>query len=261
MVFFTILCAIFLAGLTLFFADEIKKITLPDVFYFFGSILLKIPYLKKCISGFSETIEKHSKNKTPQEFLGRAVVFGFVFYILGLVIFGDFFVAVFFALAGISIPYFALQSMKKKYLNEVYSSIPDFLDLLTLLVESGCDLGAALKIISSSEKGALYFELSRACDEIKFGKSRLEAISDVSKRVGEKNLTSVMSALIQSIRAGASIGKTLRMLSEQIRQERVSSIEKQISEAQVKIIFPMVLFIFPTIFLIIFGPLVLYFIR
>jgi tight adherence protein C len=193
-------------------------------------------------------------------FAGRQVACAAAFFALGMTAAGAAAAAV-FGVAGFALPYVQILSSSAKRRRLIAGELPDFLDILTLLVESGCDLTAALAAVSNHGQGPLYDEMRRACDEMKFGKARIQALLDICARAREKHLSAVITSLVQSMKAGAPVGRTLRALSDQIRQEKYSEIEKQVSEAQVKMLFPIMAFIFPTIFIIIFGPIVLSFTR
>jgi len=195
-------------------------------------------------------------------FIGSCIVAGFLAILISYVALGisDFITLLFMGLIGYFFPVFFLNSKIKKRQIEIFRDLPDALDILTLLIEAGLDFGAALNILIEKEKGPLIDELAIAQQEIKLGASRIEALNNTIKRVKNKHLTSVLNTLIQSMQTGASIGDTLRALSDQYRTERALFAEKLGSEAPLKMMGPLILFIFPTIFIIIFGPLVLSFI-
>lgn len=139
---------------------------------------------------------------------------------------------------------------------EIRKSLPFVLDLLTLSVESGMDFMTALQ--KSVEKGrvdALGEELLRVVREIQIGKTRREALRDMSKRVNLQDLRSVVGALVQADELGVSIGSILRIQADQIRQRRFDRAEKLANEAPVKMLAPLLLFIFPAVFVILLGPI------
>lgn len=135
--------------------------------------------------------------------------------------------------------------------------LPYDLDLLTLAVEAGLDFAAALaKVVEKGRQGPLAVELSVTLKELRLGKTREEALHNLADRVGLFALTSFVRALVQADRLGTPLGKVLRVLSAQMRQERTQRAEKLANEAPVKLLIPLIGCIFPTIFLMLFGPIV-----
>ena len=139
----------------------------------------------------------------------------------------------------------------------IQRALPFVLDLLTLSVEAGMDFMTALqRNVERGKLDALAEELIRVIREIQIGKTRREALRDMSRRVGLQELRSVVNALIQADELGVSIGTILRIQSDQIRQRRFERAEKLANEAPVKMLGPLVLFIFPSVFLILLGPII-----
>lgn len=192
----------------------------------------------------------------PATFFGRQVLIGIGILVYPFLIgtLNPFVLSLLFA-GGFVLPLLWLKEKINKRHHELFKSLPEALDILTLLVEAGLDFGGAFNKVIETTTGPLTEEFSRTQQEIKLGRNRIEAFTEMSKRVNNKYLTSVMYSIIQSMQLGAPIGQTLRALSEQYRAERVFMAEKLGAQAPVKMLFPMVLFIFPTIFIIIFGPI------
>ena len=135
-------------------------------------------------------------------------------------------------------------------------ALPYAVDLLTLSVEAGLDFTAALsKVVEKGCRGPLAQELALAIKELRLGKTREEALRNLASRVDLGALTSFVQALAQADRMGTPLGKVLRILSTQMRLERTQRAEKLANEAPVKLLLPLVLFIFPTLFLMLFGPI------
>jgi tight adherence protein C len=97
--------------------------------------------------------------------------------------------------------------------------------------------------------------------EIELGKSRIEAFQAMSERLQYPSLNIVINSMITAIKTGGSIAPTLRALSDQFRTERFQLAEKLAAQAPTKLMFPLVIFIFPTIFIILFGPILLTFMQ
>lgn len=135
-------------------------------------------------------------------------------------------------------------------------ALPYNLDLLTLSVEAGLDFTGALgKVVEKGKEGPLREELSMVLKQLKMGKTREESLRSMVARVDLPPLTSFVNALIQADRMGTSLGKVLRIQSTQLRIDRTQRAEKLAGEAPVKMLGPLVLCIFPTVFMVLFGPI------
>jgi len=165
--------------------------------------------------------------------------------------------ALVFAVFGAAYPLIWLRDKVKARHHAITRALPYDLDLLTLSVEAGLDFAAALgKVVEKGRKGPLADELSITLKELKLGKTREEALRNLSQRVELTTLTSFVQALIQADKMGTPLGKILRILSTQMRIERTQRAEKLANEAPVKLLFPLICFIFPTVFIMIFAPIV-----
>jgi tight adherence protein C len=137
-------------------------------------------------------------------------------------------------------------------------ALPFVLDLLTLSVEAGMDFMSSIRrIIERRKVDALSEEFIRATREMQIGRTRREALKDMAKRTQHPDLTSVVSALCQADELGVGMGTILRIQADQIRQRRFQRAEKLANEAPVKLLFPLVCFIFPSVFLVLLGPILL----
>lgn len=140
---------------------------------------------------------------------------------------------------------------------QIERSLPDALDLITICVEAGLTLEAALARVVSRKKGPLSDELGRALQEIAMGKARARALRDVAKRTGVADLQSIIAALVQAEEMGSSIGNVLRVQSDSARVKRQQRAQEQAMQAPVKMLFPLVFFIMPAMFVVILGPAVI----
>lgn len=169
--------------------------------------------------------------------------------------------SVLLALVGIPlgwlIPDVILNSKARQRKEEVEGDLPDVLDLLTVSVEAGLGFdGALLKVVEKS-KGVLADEFIQVLQETKMGKSRREALRDMADRVGVPDLSNFVSAVIMADQLGIGIGNVLRLQSQDMRQKRRQRAEEKAMKAPIKMLIPMVLFIFPAIFVILLGPAVI----
>ena len=136
----------------------------------------------------------------------------------------------------------------------VIKTLPDALDLVTTCVEAGLGLDGALARVAEKSSGPLADELTRMLREVAMGKLRREALTELADRIGVEELTSFINAIIQAEQLGVGIAQVLRVQSEQMRTRRRQRAEKTAHEAPIKMIFPLVLFIFPAFMLVILGP-------
>ena len=148
------------------------------------------------------------------------------------------------------------RAVKRRHLS-IQKSLPFVLDILTLSVEAGMDFISALQRNCKLRRlDPLNEELLRMTKEIQIGSSRKEALRDMAERVRQPDLRSVAFALIQADELGVSIGSILRIQSEQLRSRRFDRAEKLAAEAPVKMLGPLMLCIFPAVFIILLGPVI-----
>ncbi len=149
--------------------------------------------------------------------------------------------------------------VKKRHLL-ISRALPYNLDLLTLSVEAGLDFTAALaKVVEKGKHGPLREEMQIVLKQLKMGKTREEALKAMIARVDLPSLSTFVTALIQADKMGTSLGKVLRIQSTQLRIDRTQRAEKLAGEAPVKMLFPLIACIFPTVFMVLFGPIVFQF--
>lgn len=138
--------------------------------------------------------------------------------------------------------------------SEIEKSLPDVIDLLTVSVEAGLGFDGALAKVIEKFPGQLSMEFLRVQQEIKVGKQKRDALRDMVDRVGVADLTTFITSIIQADQFGVAIGNVLRIQSEQMRMKRRQRAQEKAMKAPVKMLIPMVLFIFPTIFSVLIGP-------
>jgi tight adherence protein C len=155
---------------------------------------------------------------------------------------------------GYTIPEFWLGGRVKKRQHAILLMIPDALDLLTISVRAGLGFDAALGKVVEKLPGPLSDEFRRALAEVRVGKARREALRDIVARTEVGPLTNFIGAIIQAEQLGVSISKVLQVQSEQLRIERRQRAEEQAAKAPIKMLFPLVGCIFPSLFIVILGP-------
>jgi tight adherence protein C len=163
--------------------------------------------------------------------------------------------AVFGALLGYTIPDFWLGRKIRARQRAIVRMLPEMLDLLTISIQAGLGLDAALSRVVERLKGPLPDEFRRALLEIRLGKTRREALRNIISRTDSKPLINFISGIIQAEQLGVPISRVLTLQSEQLRVEHRQRVEEQASQASIKMIFPMIGCILPAIWVIILGPL------
>ncbi|MBI2195294.1 MAG: type II secretion system F family protein [Planctomycetes bacterium] len=163
-----------------------------------------------------------------------------------------------FAAAGLVLPWLWLRDRVSQRHDEMRRTLPFAIDILTLMTEAGLDFTLALERIGQKlSRNALGQELAQAQKEIQVGKSRAEAMRGLAQRTGLFELGALCAAIVQADELGSGFGPVLRVQADQIRSARAQYVEQKAMEAPVKILFPLIVFIFPTTFVVIFGPVFL----
>jgi tight adherence protein C len=158
---------------------------------------------------------------------------------------------------GYIFPEFWLGGRIKKRQKLIIMQIPDALDLLTISVRAGLGFDAALGKVVEKMKGPLIDEFRRALAEVRVGKARRDALRDIVPRTEVPPLTNFVGAIVQAEQLGVSISKVLQVQSEQLRIERRQRAEEQAAKAPIKMLFPLVGCIFPSLFIVILGPAII----
>jgi tight adherence protein C len=158
---------------------------------------------------------------------------------------------------GFFLPTLLLKSRITRRQDLITKAMPDALDLLTVCVEAGLGFDQAMSKVCEKWENELSMAFERVINEIRLGKLRREALRDMSDRMDVADMTSFVAAIIQADQLGVSIGKVLRIQSEQMRIKRRQRAEKKAHEAPVKMLIPMVFLIFPSIYIVLLGPSVI----
>ena len=161
------------------------------------------------------------------------------------------------AALGWLVPEMMMQSKRKEREKQIRKSLPDVLDLLTVSVEAGLGFDAALAKVVERKKGPLADEFALLLQEIRMGKSRRDALREVSERVKIDDITSFIASVIQADQLGVSIANILRIQSAQVRTKRRQQAEEAGMKAPIKMLFPLIFFIFPTLFVVLLGPAII----
>lgn len=159
--------------------------------------------------------------------------------------------------AGFFLPKLALWWIRTKRQQEIFLSLPDALDLLVVCVESGLGLDAAMRKVCDEMKEharVICEEFSLANFQLQMGRPRREVLHDLGVRTGVDDVRALAAILIQADRFGSSIAQALRVQSDSMRTRRKQIAEEKAAKTAVQLIFPLVLFIFPGIFVVLVGP-------
>ncbi len=160
------------------------------------------------------------------------------------------------AIVGLSyyLPDLLVRSWGKERRARLSRSLPDFIDLLTVSVEAGLGLDAAMARIADKVRDPLREEILITLHHMRVGQSREAALQEMARRCNIKDLDSFVMALIQSQRLGVSLGHVLRIQSESIRDAQKARYEEQAQKMGIKLLFPLIFCIFPSLFVVILGP-------
>jgi tight adherence protein C len=172
------------------------------------------------------------------------------------------FVLVGAAALGYVYPRIWTRDVRRRRIGQILKHLPIYLDFLTLAVEAGLNINGALqKSIEKGPPGPLRWELEHVLRDLKSGLNRTEALRRLDDRLRIKEVTNLVGAVVQAERMGSGLAKSLRFQSEQRRSERFQRAEKQAMEAPVKLVFPLLVFIFPVTFIVLGFPIVMKFVQ
>ena len=189
-----------------------------------------------------------------------AILFFLLFFIVGLFSFPPIVALLMVPIGGVFgfiAPEFWLGRKVRARQHAILLMIPDALDLLTISVRAGLGFDAALGKVVEKLQGPLTDEFRRALAEVRVGKARRDALRDIIPRTEVVPLTNFIGAIIQAEQLGVSISKVLQVQSEQLRIERRQRAEEMAAKAPIKMLFPLVGCIFPSLFIVILGPAII----
>lgn len=152
--------------------------------------------------------------------------------------------------------FYLLRQIENRKRN-ILKSLPYTLDLITVSVEAGLSFDGAMARVINNLSGELCDEFGKSLKEIKMGIQRQEALRNMSERCDVKELSTLVTSLIQADELGVSLGKVLRIEAANLREHRKQSAREKAMKAPIKMLFPLIFFIFPSIFIIILGPAII----
>ena len=163
----------------------------------------------------------------------------------------------FFGFAGFILPFSLIRTNGRKRQQQIQQKLPDLLDMLYVSVEAGLGFDMALRKASEKIRGELSNEVKWALDDIAKGKERVEALKELGERTGVDDVDSFITAIIQAEQLGSNIANMLRVQSNTMRIKRRQRAEEAAAKLPIKLIFPLVFFLIPAIFIVILAPAVL----
>ncbi len=200
------------------------------------------------------------------EFIGLQILWGLVFPIF--LLFLNFtlelgyppVVLIAMGLFGAYFPHLHVNTERKKRYQSVIVDLPFFIDLLALSTEAGLDfIGSIQRIVEKAENSVLADEFAQVLRDLKLGSTRAEALKKMGERLDIPEVTSFVVVLVDADSTGASIGNVLKQQSVQMRLERFTRAEKAGAKASQTILIPLMLFILPAVFIMVFGPVIIQF--
>jgi tight adherence protein C len=159
--------------------------------------------------------------------------------------------------AGFAAPLMLLRRRAKNRQNKFWKALPDSLDLLTTCVEAGLSLDFAFQRVAERQHGPVGHELNRMLREKALGQTRKEALIGMAERIELSDVNVFVHSVIQAETLGTSIANVLRIQSRQLRIRRRQRAEQTARQAAPKMVFPLVFFIMPSLFIVVLGPIVL----
>jgi tight adherence protein C len=225
-----------------------------------GSLMLKINPKASTASVSKRLLAAGMRNTSATSFLavqGLCTVGGFF---VGLLLLGSasparaplFGLAV--AAVGYMAPNFVLNGRVRSRESAVAAELPDALDLLSVSVEAGLGFDGAVQKLTEHMEGPLIDEFELALGEIRIGEGRQEALKKMAERSSSPEMGSFVRAIIQADQLGISLGRILRIQAADSRLKRQLLAEEKAMKAPIKMLFPTVMFIFPSMFIVILGP-------
>lgn len=221
---------------------------------------------QKQLESTRHQLELAGQTTDPTQFFLQRIIFTIVFGVVGLLLgfvvmqkpVGE---AILYTLGGLALgnyfPILSLRSKINKRQDNIVKALPDALDLLTICVEAGLGFDAAMGKVYEKWDNELALAFGRVLREIQLGKLRRDALKDMADRMDVPDVNTFTAAIIQSEQLGVSMSKILRVQSDQMRTKRRQRAQEKAQQAPVKMMIPMVLLIFPSIWIVLLGPAVL----
>lgn len=178
--------------------------------------------------------------------VGTAVMF--LFFLIGFML-------------AMFLPKTYLNSKMKARNKKALRELPDILDLITVSLEAGLGFDSAMNRVISKKQGVIAYEFHRCLEEIRLGKTRREALSGIRERLEVDEVRGFIGGILQAEKLGIGMVQVLRVQSQEVRDKRKQRAEEQAMKAPIKMLFPLILFIFPSLFIVLLGPAIIQFLQ
>ncbi len=155
---------------------------------------------------------------------------------------------------GLTLPETLLEQAIRRRESEIRKALPEVIDLLVVSVEAGMGLDGAMAKVTEKMSGPLADEMARARHETQIGKTRAQALKDMAARLEMREIKTFVAAVAQADQLGTSIVRVLRAQSVMARAAKVQSVREQAARLPVTLLFPLVFFVFPAVFVVLLGP-------
>jgi tight adherence protein C len=162
-------------------------------------------------------------------------------------------------LISLGLPSYYLKLKTRQRSKKGLRELPDILDLLTVSLEAGLGFDSALNKLVSKSEGVVSEEFHRCLEEIRLGKTRREALLGVRDRLVIEEVRVLISSILQAEKLGIGMVQVLRVQSQEVREQRKQRAEEAAMKAPIKMLFPLILFIFPSLFIVLLGPALIQF--
>jgi tight adherence protein C len=213
------------------------------------------------LEGISVRLMQAGMRRTsPSAYLAAKAFFGAIGLVFGILIASTssgmmgLLMIVLATFIGFYAPTYVVSVRARRRQERVSADLPDALDLLAVSVEAGLGFDGAISKLTEHMAGPLIDEFELALGEIRVGESRSEALKKMAERVPAHEMASFVRAIVQADQLGISLGRLLRVQATDARLKRQAAAEEKAMKAPIKMLFPMVLFIFPAMFIVILGP-------
>jgi tight adherence protein C len=200
------------------------------------------------------------RDRSPSGFLAAKAAFGSVGLLFGLLIGSSsnlksgVMATLLFSFIGFYGPTFFVSVRGRRRSEAVSGDLPDALDLLAVSVEAGLGFDGAVSKLTEHMDGPLIEEFELALGEMRIGESRQDALKRMAERVPASEMATFVRAIVQADQLGISLGRILRIQAADTRLKRQAAAEEKAMKAPIKMLFPMVIFVFPAMFIVILGP-------
>ncbi len=164
-------------------------------------------------------------------------------------------------IAGVLVPFVWLRRRVRRRKAAIWKRLADAFDLITVSVEAGLGLDAALRQVATKFRGPFAEELTLTLRQAGMGRPRREALEDMAYRIDMAEVTTFVNAVVQAEQLGSSLGRVLRSQSVSLRINRRQKAEESARRAPIKMVFPLVLFIMPAFFIVTVGPVVVHLVK